>query len=216
MTHNSQSSQPSQPSQPTQQPQHGRTVLRLAGIVVGMFAFGFALVPLYDLLCEVTGLNGKTGGPYEYDAAALQPDRSRLIKVNFITNTNEGMPWEFRSEKGGVRVHPGELKSVNFVVRNPTDRVMVAQAVPSLVPFSATKFFHKTECFCFERQELQPGEEMIMPMRFIVGRELPKTVQSIALSYSLYDITDMARIESAEEQRPGPNLDSDSVEPING
>ncbi len=169
---------------------HSALVLKLAALVVGMFGFGFALVPLYDLLCDITGLNGKTGGKYEYDAAALMPDKTRLIQVSFLTNTNEGMPWTFSSEKGGVRVHPGELKAVNFIVRNPTDKVMVGQAVPSVVPFSAAAYFHKTECFCFESQVLQPGEELMMPMRFIVGRELPKNVQSISLSYALYDITE--------------------------
>ena len=171
---------------------HGHTVGRLVALVAGMFAFAFALVPLYDLLCEITGLNGKTGGQYVYDPATITPDKSRLIKVNFITNTNGGMPWEFRSEVGGVRVHPGDPRAVNFVVRNTTDRVMVGQAVPSVVPFSAAEFFHKTECFCFERQVLQPGEEMVMPMRFIVGRELPRTVQSISLSYALFDVTERA------------------------
>jgi cytochrome c oxidase assembly protein subunit 11 len=169
---------------------HSATVVKLIGVVVGMFGFGFALVPLYDLLCDITGLNGKTGGQYSYDEATLLPDKTRLIKVNFITNTNAGMSWEFAPVTGGVRVHPGEPKLVNFRVRNPTDRVMVGQAVPSLVPFSATEFFHKTECFCFEQQVLQPGEELLMPMRFIVGRELPKTVKSISLSYALFDVTD--------------------------
>ena len=178
-------------SQPTVS--HGAIVAKLGMLVVGMFAFGFALVPLYDLLCDITGLNGKTGDKYAYDAAAVVPDRTRLVKVNFITNTNEGMSWEFSSQKGGVKVHPGELKAVNFVVKNPTNRVMVGQAVPSLVPFSAAQYFHKTECFCFERQVLQPGEEMVMPMRFIVGRELPKNVESISLSYALFDITETAR-----------------------
>ena len=98
--------------------------------------------------------------------------------------------WDFWSEKGGVRVHPGELKEVNFYVKNTTDRVMVGQAIPSLVPVSATQYFHKTECFCFNQQILQPGEEMVMPMRFIVGRELPTNVQSINLSYALFDITE--------------------------
>ncbi len=170
--------------------QHNKTVGKLLGLVVGMFAFGFALVPLYDLFCEVTGLNGKTGGKYEYDAAQVAPDRSRLIKVTFITNTNAGMPWDFRAEKGGVRVHPGEPNTVNFIVKNTTDRVMVGQAVPSVAPGRAATHFHKTECFCFEQQVLQPGEEMVMPMRFLVGPELPKTVQSISLSYALFDVTD--------------------------
>ena len=173
-----------------QNPSIKRTVKQLCLIVIGMCGFVVALVPLYDLLCEVTGLNGKTGGPYVYDPATTSPDTSRLVRVNFITNTNAGMSWKFWSAKGGVRVHPGELKEVSFFVKNTSDKVMMAQAIPSLVPSSAAQYFHKTECFCFNQQILQPGEEMEMPMRFIVGRELPKNVQSINLSYALFDITD--------------------------
>ncbi len=169
----------------------GKTVWQLAAATVGMFAFAFALVPLYDLFCDLTGLNGKTNdSAYTYDPAMVRADTSRLVKVNFITNTNGGMPWDFRSEKGGVRVHPGDPKTVNFYVTNTTDRVMVGQAVPSVVPGRAAAFFHKTECFCFEQQILQPGETMEMPMRFIVGPELPKNVESISLSYALFDVTD--------------------------
>ncbi len=168
-----------------------KKTLRQTGlIVVGMGAFAWALIPLYDLFCEITGLNGKTGGPYVFEEASIVPDTSRLVKVNFITNTNQGMVWDFWPEKGAVRVHPGELKEVNFYVKNTTDKVMMGQAIPSLVPVSATQFFHKTECFCFNQQILQPGEKMEMPMRFIVGRELPKNVQSINLSYALFDVTD--------------------------
>lgn len=168
-----------------------RTVKRLCLLVLGMCGFVVALIPLYDLFCEITGLNGKTGGQYTYVPAETTPDTSRLIKVNFITNTNGGMPWRFWSEKGGIRVHPGELKEVNFYVKNTTDKVMVGQAIPSLVPITAAQYFHKTECFCFNQQVLQPGEEMVMPMRFIVGRELPKNVQSINLSYALFDVTEL-------------------------
>ena len=185
----------------------GQAVNKIVGklvlLVVGMFGFAFALVPLYDLFCEITGLNGKTGGPYTYDAATVQPDRSRLVKVNFITNTNGGMPWEFWSEKPGVRVHPGELKVVNFYVKNTTDKVMIGQAVPSLVPISATDYFHKTECFCFERQALQPGETMEMPMRFIVGSELPPNVESVSLSYALFDVTEFASADELAELSSG-------------
>lgn len=178
-----------------------KTVRKTSLIVLGMCGFAFALVPLYDLFCEITGLNGKTGGPYVYDEASTTPDRSRLIKVNFLTNTNEGMPWKFWSEQGAVRVHPGEVKTVSFFVKNPTNRTMVAQAIPSLVPFSATDYFHKTECFCFEQQLLGPGEEIEMPMRFIVGRELPANVGTINLSYALFDITD--RVDISAVQRSG-------------
>ena len=176
-----------------------RTVLKLCALVVGMFGFGWALIPIYDLFCDWTGLNGKTGGPYVYDPASVQPDRSRLVKINFVTNTNAGMVWDFWSEKGGMRVHPGELKQVNFYVRNPTDRVMVGRAIPSVVPTTAAEFFHKTECFCFEQQTLMPGEEMEMPMRFLVGPELPANVESISLSYALFDVTDLA---AAADERP--------------
>lgn len=171
---------------------HGNTVARLCLIVVGMFGFGFALIPLYDLLCDVTGLGGRTGGQYTYDPADARIDKNRLVKVNFITNTNAGMPWEFRSGKGGVRVHPGELKLVNFYVKNNTDRRMIGQAVPSVTPASATDYFHKTECFCFNHQVLEPGEEMEMPMRFIVDSDLPANVQSISLNYDLFDVTEFA------------------------
>ena len=182
----------------TQQAEIKRTVKKLSLIVLGMCGFAFALVPLYDLFCEVTGLNGKTGGPYVFDEASAEPDRSRLVKVNFLTNTNEGMPWEFWSGQGAVRVHPGQAKTVRFYVKNTTNKPMVAQATPSLVPVSATEFFHKTECFCFEQQLLQPGEEVEMPMRFIVGRELPKNVGSINLSYALFDITDRVDISAVQ------------------
>ena len=163
-----------------------RTVKQACIILVGMCLFVVALVPLYDLFCEITGLGGKTGDQYTYDPAAT----SRLIKVNFITNTNEGMVWDFWPEKGGVRVHPGEVREVIFYAKNPTDKPMMGQAIPSLVPVVAAQYFHKTECFCFNQQILQPGEEVAMPMRFIVDRDLPKNVQSINLSYALFDITD--------------------------
>lgn len=181
---------------------HGKLTLKLVGLVIGMFGFGFALVPLYDVLCDITGLGGRTGGQYTYDPASMQRDSSRLVKINFITNTNAGMPWEFWSESGGVRVNPGDVKVVNFHVTNPTDRRMVGQAVPSVVPMKAAEFFHKTECFCFESQVLEPGETMAMPMRFIVDPNLPRDVQSISLSYALFDISEFAAGRDAAQDVP--------------
>jgi len=191
VTDTSRKSDSAQTAQQASAQQQGvtKTIRQTLLIVVGMSAFAFALVPLYDLLCEITGLNGDIE-QYGFDPATTSVDRSRLVKVNFITNTNGGMPWRFWSEKGGVRVHPGELKEVMFYVKNTTDRVMVGQAIPKLLPFAAGDYFHKTECFCFNQQILQPGEEMEMPMLFIVGRELPNNVQSINLSYALFDVTD--------------------------
>ena len=119
----------------TQQAEIKRTVKKLSLIVLGMCGFAFALVPLYDLFCEVTGLNGKTGGPYVFDEASAEPDRSRLVKVNFLTNTNEGMPWEFWSGQGAVRVHPGQAKTVRFYVcllyTSPSPRDATLSRMPS-------------------------------------------------------------------------------------
>lgn len=165
-------------------------VVRLLLATVGMFGFGFALVPLYDLICDVTGLGGRTGGQYDYVEADLSEDRSRLVTVRFVTNNNADMPWEFRAGKGGMRVHPGGMNEAVFFARNPTDRPMMAQAVPSVAPAMASEFFHKTECFCFDQQVLQPGEAIEMPLRFIVDRDLPDSVNTISLSYTMFDITD--------------------------
>jgi cytochrome c oxidase assembly protein subunit 11 len=185
------------------------TVRRLALIVVAMCCFVAALVPIYDLFCEITGLNGKTGEQYVFDEATLRPDTSRLIKVNFLTNTNQGMTWDFWPQKGAVRVHPGAANTVSFFVKNTTGKPMIAKAIPSLVPSSAAAFFHKTECFCFEQQLLQPGEELEMPMRFIVDRGLPRTVKSIKLSYALFDVTELVGL-------PGESAVADSQPPIAG
>lgn len=182
---------------------------KLVAMVLGMFVFGWALIPLYGFICEITGLSGNTGGPYTYDAALEVPDTSRLVKVNFLTNTNDGMSWEFWAETPSVRVHPGEHKTVRFFVRNPTARRMAGQAVPSVVPIRVADQFHKTECFCFQNQVLDPGETLEMPMRFIVDTDLPRNVQSISLSYALFDVTRLASAEAASadegSERPTDN-----------
>ncbi len=186
---------------------NSRLVKKLVFLVLGMFAFGWALIPLYDLFCEITGLGGDPGGQYTYDPAEIRVDRSRLVKVNFITNTNQGMTWDFWSDKGGMRVHPGELNEAVFYVKNTTDKRMVGQAIPSVVPLTATEYFHKTECFCFNSQVLEPGEEMEMPMRFIVDSDLPPNVESISLSYALFDITELsggqAQLETGGHESAG-------------
>ncbi len=170
-----------------------RTVMRLGLGTIGMFAFAFALVPLYEVICEVTGLNGKTAGQYEYVEGDLVADASREIHVRFVTNVNAGMVWEFGADKGGMRVTPGGMHEAIFRAHNPTDRVMVAQTIPSVAPGRAAAFFHKTQCFCFEQQVLQPGESVEMPMRFIVDRDIPGAVTTISLSYTMFDITEQVR-----------------------
>ncbi len=174
---------------------HSGTVLRLLGVVVGMFAFGFALVPLYDIFCEITGANGKTGSQYTITGQEAV-DKERLITIQFLANNNAGMPWEFRPVVRTMKVHPGQIYSTEFYARNPATE-MVAQAVPSVSPFHAAEYFHKTECFCFEQQQLAQGEDLDMPLRFIIDPSLPKDVKTLTLSYTLYDITDQVSPELA-------------------
>ncbi len=166
-----------------------RTVVRSVLVVVAMFGFGFAMVPIYDVICKITGLNGKTGDPYEYDSVVASVDESREVRVHFITNNNAGMPWEFRPKHAAVKVHPGALTRVDFIAVNPTGETMMGQAVPSVAPARAAQFFHKTECFCFESQTLEPGQNLTMPLRFVVDKDLPPSLQSINLSYTMYNIT---------------------------
>ena len=169
-------------------PDNGRVVKRLLLVVVGMFGFGFALVPLYEVFCEITGFNGRTSN----EAAAVNTrtvDTSRSINVQFITRVNQGMPWDFQPEVKMVRVHPGETKVVNFLVENRTGNNMVAQAIPSVAPGEAGLYLNKTECFCFEQQPLAAGDSTAMPMQFYLDPDIPKHIHTLTLQYTLYDIT---------------------------
>lgn len=185
-----------------------KTVLKLGAGVLGMFGFAYALVPIYDVICEVTGLNGRTAGQYQYQDADLLADESREIRVRFVTNVNAGMPWEFGIDRRGERVSPGGMHEAIFYAHNPTDRVMVAQTIPSVAPGRAANFFHKTECFCFDQQLLEPGETVEMPMRFIVDRDLPDSVSTISLSYTMFDITDQVAEADIEALRRNQSTDS--------
>ena len=162
-------------------------VLRLLGVVVVMFAFGFALVPLYDVMCKAFGINGKTGGAY---SGSQLIDTARQVRVQFLSTNAADMSWEFHSRDDQLEVHPGAVNEMIFVARNPSDQVMKAQAIPSISPAEAARYFHKTECFCFTQQVLKPGERIEMPVRFIVDRDLPADVKHLTLGYTLFDITD--------------------------
>ncbi len=127
---------------------HRTLTLKLLAVVAGMFVFAvYVMPPLYDLFCEVTGLNGKTGGAYQ--ATEVKVDTSRTIRIQFLATNNENMPWEFEPQMTSIEVHPGQEMEIHYQARNPTGRPMVAQAIPSVVPFKAAEYFHKTECFCF-------------------------------------------------------------------
>ncbi len=163
-------------------------VAKLALIVVGMFGFGFALVPMYDVFCEWTGLNGKTGGRVEY-SATQEVDKERVVIVQFTASNNASMNWDFDPMVHQVEVHPGELTEIKYYAHNPGLGRSVGQAVPSVAPLKAADYLRKTECFCFTQQVLEGGEAIEMPVLFYIDPALPADVSKLTLSYTLFDVT---------------------------
>ena len=185
-----------------------RVVKRLGIAVVAMFGFGFAMVPLYDVFCDITGINGKTGRIETEAALSQKVDEDRLVTVEFLSSVNSELPWEFRPMVRRVKVHPGEVTEVSYFARNKTDRLIAGQAIPSLAPGLAAKYFNKTECFCFTRQTLQPGESKEMPLRFVVDPQLPEEIRTVSLSYTFFP---------AGNEKPGIesiSMGSDSIDPV--
>jgi cytochrome c oxidase assembly protein subunit 11 len=169
------------------------TVAKLGAVAVAMFAFVFVvMVPLYNVLCDALGINGKTSSE-AYTAVITQVDESRSIKVQFVAMNNDGMPWAFSPDVTEMVVHPGAANDTVFFAANPTAQSMIAQAIPSVSPSRAAEYFHKTECFCFEQQPLDGNSEAEMPLQFIVDQDLPADIRTITLSYTLFDVTALMR-----------------------
>ncbi len=167
-------------------------LIKLVVVVIGMFGFGYAMVPLYNVICDITGLNGKTGTLSANEAQQLSVDEDRIITVEFVANLNQNMKMEFKPEVYKMQVHPGKVYDTNFYAKNRTGQRMVGQAVPSVAPNEAAPYFSKTECFCFTNQAFEAEEGRDMPLRFVVNPRLPERVKTISLSYTFFDITQTA------------------------
>lgn len=174
-----------------------RTATKLFAVSIAMFGFGYLLVPLYDAFCDLTGLNGRTGVISSTEAEAVVVDQSRLVAVEFDTNTRE-LPWDFEVLERRVRVHPGDIGTAVFRVRNNSNREIIGRAIPSVTPTQAAVYFDKTQCFCFEEQLVKPGEELEMVVRFVVNTEIPDRIKSLVLSYTFFETPEskMARNEN--------------------
>ncbi|MBL0351214.1 MAG: cytochrome c oxidase assembly protein [Candidatus Dechloromonas phosphoritropha] len=181
-------------------PNNGPLVRRLLLLVAGAFAFAFALVPLYNVLCAATGLNGKTAGPNPIrdgfgiggftakTAPVASVDLTRKITVEFTGTVMPGLPWDMRPLTVDLDVHPGELQQVAYLVRNTSDHEITGQAVPSVTPGKAAQYFDKIECFCFSQQTLGPGESREMPLAFIIKSGVDRDITQITLSYAFFGI----------------------------
>lgn len=168
--------------------QHGkqRTLRQTLIIVALMSGFVFALVPLYGVLCDLTGLNGKARNE-RAEAVSIEPDLSRTVTVEFIASVNESMPWDFKPEVTRMEVHPGQMYKTSFYARNRTGDDMIGQAIPSVSPGLAALHFKKTECFCFTEQQFGAGEGRDMPLLFMVDKELPEEIGTVTLAYTFFN-----------------------------
>jgi len=162
---------------------------RLLILTVAVFGFGFLLVPIYDAFCEVTGLGGKTNKTAVSTEGLLAENvvSNRTIQLEFDTTVNQYAPWEFSPSVDEMSIKPGAIYETTFRAHNLANRKMTAQAVPSIAPAQAAKYFKKLECFCFTTQEFEANEARDMPVRFIVDSDLPEYIDTITLSYTFFD-----------------------------
>ncbi|MBS0359261.1 MAG: cytochrome c oxidase assembly protein [Proteobacteria bacterium] len=177
-----------------------RLIIKLFLIAVVMFGFGFALVPIYNVMCKALNINGKISGATSYDASHQSIDKTREITVEFVATNNANLPWTFHPLKNKIHIHPGEMTRVAFYAKNNADQVMKVQAIPSITPGLAAKYLKKTECFCFTQQTLKPNESMDMPILFHIDPDLPKSINTITLSYTLFDVSNLHHLP---ERIPG-------------
>jgi len=171
-----------------------RTLFLLMGLAIGMFGFGFAMVPLYGLLCRVTGVQSveqRTAiGAGAVQAAPTGVVQDRWVTVKFDTTIHPDLPWKLDPMERKLRVRPGESYKVKFIAENRSGQEITGQAIPSIAPWQATGFFAKMECFCFNRQTLAGNQITEMPLRFSVSPDLPADIDSLTLSYSVLRVSD--------------------------
>jgi cytochrome c oxidase assembly protein subunit 11 len=178
-----------------------RTAIKLGAVVLGMFGFGFALVPLYNVICEVTGLNGRSASLTGATApAAFEVDRERTVTVEFVAIVNQALDWTFAPMVPRMEVHPGEQHVVHYLATNRRDEETVGQAVPSVSPSSAARHFNKTECFCFTRQAFGPRESREMPVAFVVDPRLAPGIERLTLAYTFFELPDLAATPAGEHR----------------
>ena len=167
------------------QKQHSRLVVKLFVVTVAMFGFGYALVPLYDVFCDITGLNGKTNTA-PADPTAMVVDKNRTVNIEFIASVDSRGAWRFKPKTTKMSVHPGQVYEIYYVAENRHGSPVDGQAVPSVSPGPAAKYLQKIECFCFNRQAFETGEKKDMLVKFVVDPAMPKEISTITLSYTLY------------------------------
>lgn len=167
-----------------------RLVIILSLTTIAMFGFGYAMVPLYSVLCKTLGLNGKTSNMVAAQSGIV--DKNRTITIEFMANTNAGLPWDFYPEVKKITLHPGENKLVNFYAQNNAAQTMTVQAIPSVSPGFLAKYLKKTECFCFTQQTFKAHEKRDMPVLFHLDTDFPKDIDTLTLAYTMFDVAQIS------------------------
>ena len=201
--------------QPDRQARLRKHTVLLAAVAVGMFGFAFALVPLYTIFCEITGLNGKPSGQAATSVpvvATASEMIEREVTVQFLAHVSRGMPWEFRPAEGRLRVRLGEVVETTYTARNFANRILAGQAVPSVTPGYAARYLHKVECFCFTQQYLEASEEADLPVYFYVGEDLPSDIGTLTLSYTMYPVASDTRQSSVSSAATPETMSIDHSE----
>ncbi|PHV11618.1 cytochrome c oxidase assembly protein [Chitinimonas sp. BJB300] len=166
-----------------------RMLAKLLVVAVGMFGFGFALVPFYEQICQATGINNLLRPD---EVTNTQVDLQRTVTVQFDANLRSDLPWRFAPEQTSLKVHPGQLVQVMYDIESNANRTIVGQAIPSYGPAKAAEYFNKLECFCFTQQTFRPDEKRRMPVVFVVDSKLPSDIHTITLSYSFFEVAGTA------------------------
>ncbi len=172
---------------------HRELTVKLTLMAACMFGFGFALVPLYYVFCDLTGLGGRTAAEAQQVEEAV--DESRSVRVEFVATLGQMAPWEFEPEQTSMEVHPGKLYRARYYARNLTPQMLTGRAVPSVAPGQAAEHFKKVSCFCFSNQKFEPAEGRDLDVVFMVSPELPEHINTVTLSYTFFAIEDVASAE---------------------
>jgi cytochrome c oxidase assembly protein subunit 11 len=172
---------------------------KLVLLTIAMFGFGFLLVPLYDVFCDLTGIGGKTSGVTT--TVPVEIDTDRTINLEFVTTVNGGSPWQFEPSVSRMKIHPGQLYRTTFFAKNGLDIPSTGQAIPSVAPGLAAKYLQKTECFCFNEQRFDGGEGRDMPVVFFIDPELPDHINTMTLSYTFFSVDRVAIAQPTDKKR---------------
>ena len=165
-----------------------KTYLSISIIVIFMFSFSYMLVPLSDIFCEITGLNGKTN--QEKIVGINEVNTDRFVTVKFTSTVAGSEPFNFNPMENEMIVEVGKIYTTSYILTNNTNSLKQITASPSVVPGRDAEYFKKIECFCFTQQQINGKETKELPLQFVIDEDLPLNTKTLILSYTMFNTTD--------------------------